>query len=361
MESTKKLKIVLTGGGTGGHIVPLIAVYRELFKLTQNNKIKLKCVFIGPIRNNKGLFKTDNIKTLPLFTGRLRRYITFKSILLNFIDIFKLIVGFLQAIIYLIIFHPDIIFSKGGYGSFPTTIAAWFFKIPIIIHESDSIPGTTNRFLAKFAKKVVVSFPGEYKQLPNKKIIQLGTPLRNMLNINKEKAKNFFDLQNVKPILFITGASQGAEQINELVLANLENLTQKYEIIHQVGDKNYKKISQRIKEFPTSVISRYHIFPYLPEEKMIAAYVVADIVISRASSTNLFEIALLAKPSILIPLPTSAAGHQLKNAQIYSQQRACLNLDPFTITPKIFLDSIDNLMSDAEKLKKMSQAAKNFS
>ena len=361
MKSNKKIKIVLTGGGTGGHITPLISVYRELIKLARKKEIELKFIYIGPTRNSKGLFSADGIKVWPLFTGRFRRYITPKSIILNCVDIFKVAFGFLQATTYLICFRPNIMFSKGGYGSFPTTVVAWLLKIPVVIHESDSIPGATNRFLSEFAKKIIVSFPGKYKQLPNKKIVELGTPLRDMFGIGKKESKKLLNLEDIEPIIFVTGASQGAEQINQLIFKNLENLIKKYEIIHQVGDKNYKKVKQQTEKLSFYNSNRYHIYPYLNEKKMIAAYVAADLVISRASSTNIFEIAVLGKPSILIPLPTSSAGHQLKNAQIYEEAGACIVLNPFSVTANQLLNIVNQLIADEQRLQTMSEAALLFS
>lgn len=352
----KKIKIVLTGGGTGGHITPLIAVFRELKHLNP----ALQFIYIGPTRNSRGQFKKDNIKVWPLFTGRFRRYITLKSVLLNIIDIFKILFGFLQSLLYLIIYKPTIIFSKGGYGSFPTIVWAWIFRIPIVAHESDSIPGATNRLLARFATKVAVSFPGEYSKFPAEKIVVLGTPLRNMQNMGAKEAEKLLNIKGEKPLVFITGASQGAEQINRLVFKNLENLLKKYEIIHQVGDKNYKIIQQKIKRL-SLYTKDYHVYPFLDEEEMKAAYVASNLVISRASSTNLFEIAVLGKPSILIPLPTSAAGHQLKNAEIYEKAGACINLNPFNITPSKFYKILSETMRNHEKLESMSLAAKKFS
>ena len=353
--SRKKIKIALTGGGTGGHITPLIAVPRQLNKLTHN----LKFVYIGPTRNLKGLLKKENINVWPLFTGRLRRYLTVKAIFLNFIDFFKILFGFLQAIIYLIIYRPNIIFSKGGYGSFPTIVWAWIFRIPTIAHESDSIPGATNKLLARFATKIVTSFPGEYKNFSPKKLVCLGTPIRDMTT-DKQDAKTIIKIVGERPVIFITGASQGAAQINHLVLKNLEVLLKKYEIIHQVGDRNYKKIEREIKKLSIST-QEYHLYAFLDENQMKAAYNIASLVVSRASSTNIFEIAALGKPSILIPLPTSASGHQLKNAQIYQETGACINLNPFNLTPDEFYQALINLMEDPAKLKKMAENAYNFS
>ena len=353
--SRKKIKIALTGGGTGGHITPLIAVLRQLNKLTHN----LKFVYIGPTRNLKGLLKKENINVWPLFTGRLRRYLTVKAIFLNFIDFFKILFGFLQAIIYLIIYRPNIIFSKGGYGSFPTIVWAWIFRIPTIAHESDSVPGATNKLLARFATKIVTSFPGEYKNFSHKKLVCLGTPIRDM-TMNKQDAKTIVKVTGEKPVIFITGASQGAVQINHLVLKNLEVLLKKYEIIHQVGDRNYKKIEREIKKLSIST-QEYHLYAFLDENQMKAAYNIASLVVSRASSTNIFEIAALGKPSILIPLPTSASGHQLKNAQIYEKAGACIVLDPFSVTPNQLLNTINQLMANKKRLQTMSEAALRFS
>ena len=355
--SRKKIKIALTGGGTGGHTIPLIAVVRELSRRRQVEALNLNFTYIGPRQGSQQIKLEKNIQIKLIVTGKFRRYITFSSILFNFIDLFKILIGFLQTFFYLIFDRPSVIFSKGGYGSFPTVVTAWILKVPVILHESDSILGATNKILSRFEKKIVLSFSTTTSYLPKEKLIVLGNPIRTELfGGNLQEAKKEFAIQSDKPVLLVTGGSQGARQINDLVLKNLKTLAQNYEIIHQAGEKNYSSIQKTVSDS----IDSYHVYAFLNENQMKLAYAISQLIVARAGA-GIFEKAALGKPSILIPLPTSAAGHQLKNAQIYEEAGACIVLDPFSVTPNQLLNTINQLMANKQRLQTMSEAALRFS
>lgn len=356
MSNQKKIKIVLTGGGTAGHTMPLIAVAREMRKIAKNQNILLSFVFIGPARGSNQISDEKYIKRKILISGRFRRYFSFH----NFIEPLKLLTGFVQAFFYLLWYRPNIIFSKGGYGSFPTTVVAWLFKIPIISHESDSIAGATNKFLAKFSKKIIVSFPVVHPKLPHNKTVLLGQPVRDLRGANIENAKKEFNIKTNKPILLIRGGSQGALQINNLILDILKELVTKYEVLHQTGEKNYNTVIKKVEKlFKQGKNPNYHAYPFFNEQEMRYAYKITKLIVDR-SGAGVFEIALAGKPSILIPLATSAAKHQQKNAEIYSASGAAIVLNPHTVTSNELLKTINSLMNDEQKLNQMSVSALKF-
>jgi len=353
------MRILLAGGGTGGHIFPLVAVARQLYtEAEKEKKSPPDIVFVGPAdKNGAQILKGNKIKTRRITTGKWRRYFS----LLNIFDSFKILIGLIQTFIYLWWYMPDIVFSKGGYGSFPVIIVARVFRIPVIIHESDSVSGATNRMLARFAEKVIVSFPADFPELPAQKTMLLGNPVRDLTGVNEQYARSQLSIQTVKPTLLFLGGSQGALQINTLVLSALKELTNLYEVIHQTGDKHYKIVVKYAEEkLPKSNISSYHVFPSLNEIEMKNAFTVADIIISRSGAGAIFEIAQLGKPSILIPLENSASGHQDKNALIYQEAGACIILSRSNVKPHILLDQISSIINSENKREQMSRAALGF-
>ncbi len=254
---------------------------------------------------------------------------------------------------------PDVIVSKGGYGSFPVIFAAWLYQIPIILHDSDAVPGLANRKMARFAKKIILSFESAKKYFKPKqqnKIIVIGNPVRTeLLDGEKNKAREMFKISSDKPIILIIGGSQGAEKINEIVTNTLPRLLEIAEIIHVTGEKNFKNIE---KEGQKS--AGYHLYPFLNSEQLKHAFAIVNLIISRAGAALIFEIAACGKPSILIPLPNAASNHQRENAFEFSKISGAIVLDQENLTPNLFLTAISNLLNNPDKLKKMSEKSKTF-
>lgn len=355
------MKILFTGGGTGGHIFPIIAVIRELKKLT---KEKVDLFYIGPKDEISQIFLSkEEVKIKTISAGKLRRYFDLRAFFQNIIDIFKFPIGFVQAFFQIFFLAPDLIFSKGGYGSISPTLAGFLLKKPIFLHESDIISGRANRLMAKFSLKIFISFP-KTESLPADKIIPAGNPIRSeLLAGSKEKAKEIFNLTGEKPIILIFGGSQGAQRINNLIFQILPEILMEFELIHQLGSQNFKEFKNsaelKLSNFP-EIKKYYHSFPFLDEEELRAAYCVCDLILSRAGSGSIFEISAIGKPSILIPLPESAQNHQLKNAQSYAKNGACLVLQEKNLTPLILLEKLKKLMAEAQELRKMEKSAKEF-
>jgi len=250
--------------------------------------------------------------------------------------------------------------------------------VPIFLHESDIAPGVANKFLSGFALEIFASFPKtEYFSL--KKIILVGNPIRKeILGGSEEEAKNLFKLSSraaakgreedlsssnsIKPVILILGGSQGAQRINDEILEALPQLLENFGMIHQCGENNYKTI----KAESEAIINKdskpfYHLYPFLRESELRQAYLAADLIVSRAGSGSIFEIAAAGKPSVLVPLPEAAQNHQVKNAYAYQEAGACLVIEENNFTSHFFLERLKSLFADPEALKKMSEKAKEFS
>lgn len=348
------MRILLTGGGSGGHIFPLIAVAR---KLKINPDIRI--MYIGPDSFSKETLKQEGISAKYILAGKMRRYLS----PLVFLDLIKIPVGFFQSYWHTFWFMPDAIFSKGGYGGVLPVIVGWLFLIPIIIHESDSVPGLANRILARIAKKIMVSFDVTLAFFPAKKVILAGNPVRSELFEKVLKnAVEVLGIRSKKPIVLVLGGSQGAQQINELTLLALPDLIKKYEIIHQCGAQNIRQVQKgaiiQLKDGEEKAL--YHTYPVLSEEEMASAYALARVVISRAGSGAIFEIAAAGKPSILIPYAPAAGGHQEKNAHAYAETGAAVVLEGENLTPHMIVNEVVSIVESMERLKSMSEAARRF-
>lgn len=354
MDNFKKTKIVFCGGGTGGHIMPIVSIIRELKK--QDKKNKLEIHYIGP--KDESTFKIfwhENIKTHAIVSGKIRRYFS----LLNIIDIlFSIPFGFLQSFFLLLFINAKLVFSKGGTGSLVVALAAKFLGIPIFLHESDAVPGLSNRKVSSFAKKVFISFPITDFFEP-KKTIFVGNPIRkDLFKTEKERAERMFNLKSHNPVLLIIGGSQGARALNEFILMTLNKLLKSYEVIHVAGSKNYGRIRIQSKfVVDPSLEENYHLHGSLNEDEVRNAYKISDIIISRSGASSIFEIAATGKPSILIPLPTSAGNHQLKNANQYAKTGAAVTIEQNNLSEDIFIQEIRNLISRAKEVK---ESALNF-
>jgi len=352
------MKILFTGGGTGGHIFPIIAVAREIRRIYP--KKNLEFYYIGPKDEFASIIlNQEDFKIKTIISGKIRRYLSFH----NFIDVvFKIPFGFLQSIFFILSIRPQIVFSKGGSGSIAVTQGARFLHIPLFLHESDVTPGLSNRTSAKWAKKIFTSFP-KTEYFDPSKITLVGNPIRKeLLEGDNNMAGDLFDLTFQKPIILFLGGSQGAETINDFVLNILNDLLKEFEIIHVCGRNNVKEMeAESLVVADKDSLKYYHPEGFLDEDKLKNAYKVADFIISRSGSGSIFEIAAIGKPSILVPLPSAAANHQAKNAYVYSQTGAAEVVEQDNLTRNFFLGKIHNIFLHPNKLEKMKNSALRFS
>ena len=357
------MRIALTGGGTGGHLFPILAVVQEIKKLIDSNVFQIppgegtgvEFIFLGPETIGEEALAKEGITHKKIMAGKLRRYASLQ----NIFDIFKIPCGLAQSLWHLFFFMPNVVFSKGGYGSVPVVLAAWIFRIPVIIHESDSVPGLANKFCAVFSRRVAISFSEAGKYFPEKKTALTGNPVRNALyDGSAEQAKQTFGLSGMKSVILILGGSQGAQVINDLIFTSLLLLTKRCDLIHQTGRTNFENVKQLI---GNDIPPEYHILPFLDEQQLTQAYAAADLVITRGGATTIAEIAALGKPSILIPLPDAAADHQLKNATEFAHTGGTVIMEQANLTPHLFQSEIFSLLDNPDLLKKMGENAKKFS
>lgn len=354
------MKIVFTGGGTGGHFYPIIAVAQKVNKIIDKEKILgAKLYYISDSPYDKEALFENGILYEEISTGKMRTYFSIS----NFTDIFKTFFGVLNAIYKIFTIYPDVVFGKGGYASFPTLFAARILRIPVVIHESDSRPGRVNQWGGHFAKKIAISFKEAFDYFPKEKVAYTGQPIREEIEYpaKKEDALDYFKLESKLPIIFILGGSQGAELINNTILDALPRLLKNYQIIHQTGVRNYKLAISR-----SSVLlandknkSRYLAYSFLSPLEMKMAAGAASLIISRAGST-IFEISSWGVPSILIPFSESNADHAKQNAFAFARVGACAVVEEMNMTVNILSSEIERILNNQDTLKKMAQASKMF-
>jgi len=354
------MKILFTGGGTGGHIYPIAAVVREL-KRKYGDRVKLS--YIGPKDNFcQVVLSREGVKVRRILSGKVRRYMDPFSLLQNLIDaVIKIPLGILQSFVYLFFTSPDVIFSKGGYGSFPVVVSAWMLGIPVFLQESDVVPGLASKKTSKYATGIFISFPNT-TNLPPRKMILAGNPIRqDILAGSKSEAVNAFGIKGGRPLIVVVGGSQGAQRINDKILDAMPQLLKRYEIIHLTGPRNIDQVTKESKiTVGADCLDYYHPIGYADERTLANIYAAADLLISRAGAGSIFEIAAVQKPSILIPLPESAQNHQVKNAYTYAQTGAALVIEENNFTNNLFLERINDLLTSPDTLRAMSEAAAQF-
>lgn len=353
------MKVVFTGGGTGGHFYPLIAVAEELNKIIDTEAIAdSKLYFFAPEPYDPATLAKERIEYKEIQAGKQRVYFSPK----NISDWFVTLGGIMRAILALYAIYPDVVFSKGGYGAFPTVIAARFLGIPVIVHESDSAPGRVNLITGKFAQYVALSYPEAAKYFKPEKVAVTGQPVRKSVARKTEYGSHeYLHLDPETPTLLILGGSQGAQLINEVILEALPELVERYQIIHQVGKKNYEEMSIRAETILDANKNRlrYKLFDFLNPLAMSMAAGAATLVVSRAGST-IFEIASWGIPSILVPFDVSNNDHSRKNAYNYARTGAGAVIEEKNLTPHLLVSEINRLIDTKNLYESMSKNALAF-
>ena len=353
------MKILLTGGGSGGHFYPLIAVAESLNKIAKDeNLVSAKLYFMSDSPYDMESLVENDITFIPISAGKMRRYAS----ALNFVDIFKTAFGVIGAIFKVFKIYPDVVFSKGAYASFPVLVAARFLRIPVIIHESDSVPGKTNLWAGKFADRIAVSYPDTAKYFKTDKVAWTGNPLRKaVMAFSKNGAHEYLKLEESVPTILIIGGSLGAKLINERILNALPELVNRYQVVHQTGRSNVEEVTKTaeiiLANNPNK--SRYRIFDYLNNLSLMMAAGASNLIISRAGST-IFEIAVWGVPSIVIPITDTNGDHQRKNAYAYARSGAASVIEEANLTTNVLIAKIDRILQDKSLQTKMSSSAKEF-
>ncbi|NRA43652.1 MAG: undecaprenyldiphospho-muramoylpentapeptide beta-N-acetylglucosaminyltransferase [Oligoflexales bacterium] len=329
----KRKKIVLTGGGTAGHVIPHIALLPFL------RQEKWDLVYLGSNGIERELIGKSGIKFKTIAAGKLRRYFSLK----NFSDFFKVALGCIQSLFLLIWIKPNLVFSKGGFVSVPVTFAAWLLKIPVITHESDQTPGLANRIILRFAKKILYSFPETARHLPSDKAIYTGTPIRREL-FTGDPGRGYkvcgFSEKSEKPIILVMGGSLGALKINQALKECIDTLIEDYRIVHITGKG--KGIDFQHPD--------YQAFTFLGEE-LKDIFAITDFVIARAGANSIFEFLALHKPMLLIPLEAGSRGDQILNANSFAKEGWAKVLREKALSGENLLSEMTDLTKAAEQMK----------
>jgi UDP-N-acetylglucosamine--N-acetylmuramyl-(pentapeptide) pyrophosphoryl-undecaprenol N-acetylglucosamine transferase len=349
-------RVLLVGGGSGGHVYPLVAVAKalEAQAAAQGKKVDVRMMGDGPIFQRAA--KENHIRYSTIMAPKLRRYTSVS----NIIDVFKVPFALVQALWKMFWIMPDVVFAKGGYTcAFPTLVAR-LYLIPVYLHESDAIPGLANRMLAKRSRLVFTSFANADQQFAQigRPTMLVGNPFRAQLCcMDRIAAHQALQLDPVKKTVLIIGGSQGAQQLNDLVLNGLVQMVQKgYNIIHQTGDKNFAAVKKAIEQYMTEgnvdggyaalIGAQYRVYPFLDEGQLATAYGAADIAVTRASAGVLTELSYAGKPMIVVPLPGSANDHQEANAAELAKFSAVV-MDGANVSVQVLLSQLERMLEPA--------------
>lgn len=368
------MKILFTGGGTGGHIYPIISVAEVLL---QTSSEPADLYYVGVPGAYEQVLTSRGIAVFRVASAKLRS----GNILRNLLDVPFFFISLLQALWRVFWIMPDVLFSKGGPGALPVVLACAFYRIPIVIHESDSVAGLTNRVSGRYAQRIGIAFssakesfvregaPEAKRAAAEHKLALIGNPIRDFFFMpsdiaTKADAKRALDFDPTKPLLLIVGGSQGSVRVNNFILSIAEDLLNRnIQVLHQVGTNNVAatqaELTSIMNKYTGTFRNAYRIVPYFGKE-IKDAYFAADLAVSRAGSGAIFELAAMGCPAILVPLPESARDHQVKNAFEYSLTGAAITVEETNLTKNIFLTQLDKLLSDPALLVSMAAAAKAF-
>jgi len=357
------MKIALVGGGSGGHFYPLIAVAEALEDIAVERRlIEPDLYYMGPTPFDTPTLLEHSIEYLPSAAGKMRRYPS----IFNVFGLFKTAWGIFKTMLQLYRLYPDVIFSTGGFAAFPSLYAARILSIPVIIYDADAKPGRVSLWSASFARWIALAHPDAATFFPQKyleKIARVGHPIRKEIEASaKEGGYEFLKLEPGVPTVFIMGGSSGAQAINEAVLDALPTLLTRYNVVHQTGLTNLddvrgiSSVSLRDSRFT----ERYRSFGLLNALALRMTAGIASLVVSRAGSGTIFEIASWGLPSILVPIPTEISHDQTENAFSYARSGAATVLEQKNLTPHLLAAEIDHIMSDPTLRASMSESAKAF-
>ncbi|MCR4430056.1 MAG: undecaprenyldiphospho-muramoylpentapeptide beta-N-acetylglucosaminyltransferase [Tepidanaerobacteraceae bacterium] len=352
----QKKSFVLAGGGTGGHIYPAIAIASGLKRDFPDAEI----IFVGTERGlEKDLVPKAGFNLKKIRIKGFDRKLSMDTLS----SIKELFLGSLDSMRILAQIKPDLVIGTGGYVAGPVIFFASMMGIPTIIHEQNVKPGFTNRFLSKFADKIVISFEDSKKYFPQNKVILAGNPVRAEIAMgNREEALKEYRLRSDAPVVLCFGGSQGAARLNEAMIQVIEEAVRnrKFQVILVTGQKHYDKYNQLLenKGIDASVSGYIKLKPYIYDMKN--AYAASDLVIARAGAISISEITLCGKPSILIPYPKAADRHQDFNAHFLEKNKAAVVIADKDLTGRRLLEAIESIILDKKRLSAMAEASRKL-
>jgi UDP-N-acetylglucosamine--N-acetylmuramyl-(pentapeptide) pyrophosphoryl-undecaprenol N-acetylglucosamine transferase len=354
------MKILFTGGGSGGHFYPIVAVAEAINdEVRERHLIEPKLYYAAPDPYDREVLLANNMTWVAASAGKMRNYFS----LLNFLDYFKTAWGILGAALSIFFIYPDVIFSTGGYASFPTLVAARLFRIPVVLLQCDVDPGRVNKWAAKFATKVAVAFAEGAEYFPKDKVAHTGNPIRKAALVPaREGGPEFLKLKKDVPVILVTGGSQGSQTINDAVLDALPMLLKEFQVVHQTGRANYEDVvgRSRVAVQDSATLERYKPFDYLNDLATRMAAGSASLVISRAGAGNIFETAAWGLPAILVPIPEPISHDQTRNAFAYARAGGASVVEQNNLTPGLLVAEIHRILGSEEIRHKMQNAARAF-
>lgn len=352
------MRIVLVGGGTGGHFYPLMAIAEAIRSQDSQLNTESELYYMGPEPYSQESLTQHGVTYVYCPAGKRRRYFS----LLNFVDAFKILGGFLVSLWKLYKLYPDAVMSKGGYTSVPVVLAAWWYRIPIVIHESDAKPGAANTLAGKLARYVGITHTSTAQYFDSTKVAHTGMPIRESFITPTKNPHNVLNIPADRPVIFVTGGSLGAERINNLVLDSLDELLPKYTIVHQAGKGKFDKVRDSAARLITDPEQQAHYFIYdhMSGEEIAAALDASSVVVARAGAGTIAEIALKEKPSILIPIPEEISHDQRTNAYSYADKGAAVVIEEKNISDGLLTAELNSILEDENTYQKMKAATKNF-
>ncbi|MCX7115906.1 MAG: undecaprenyldiphospho-muramoylpentapeptide beta-N-acetylglucosaminyltransferase [Gammaproteobacteria bacterium] len=323
-----QIKIVLTGGGSAGHVTPNLALIEAL------ESRGWRIDYIGSLAGiERDMVEREGIPYHAISTGKFRRHVVWK----NLLEPFKVLRGIYQAFCHLRRIRPQIVFSKGGFVAFPVVFSAWLLRIPVVAHESDLTPGLANRLSFPFVSKLCVSFEGAKAQFRHQgKVIVTGSPVRSSLfEGDPKRALKRCGFNGKKPVLLVVGGSLGAQKLNEVVRATLPTLCEHYSVLHLCGRG---KIDASLKESADYFQCEY------AHDEMADFMAASTLIVSRSGANALYEMLVLKKPHVLIPLSAKASrGDQIQNARYFEQQGVSVVLQDQDLTSETLLHAVDSV------------------
>lgn len=354
------MKILFTGGGSGGHFYPIVAVAEAINdEVRERRLLEPQLFYAAPDPYDREVLLANNITWVPTAAGKMRNYFS----VLNFFDYFKTAWGVTRAVLRIFFLYPDVIFSTGGYASFPTLVAARLFKIPTILLQADVDPGRVNKWAAGFATKIAVAFAEGAAPFPKDKVAHTGNPIRKAALVPaREGGHEFLHLKKDLPVILVTGGSQGSQTINDAVLDALPQLLAEFQVVHQTGRANYEDVMGRARvAVPDSAtLERYKPMEYLGDLATRMAAGCANLVVSRAGAGNIFETAAWGVPSILVPIPEPISHDQTKNAFAYARAGGASVIEQNNLTPGLLVSEIHRILGSEQIKHHMQSAARNF-
>lgn len=361
------MKIVFTGGGTGGHFYPLIAIAEEVNRYAhENHLVQPKKYYMGPDPyDQKALYSVD-MQYVYCPAGKLRLTRDIGSRIRNLFSSIAVGFGAFKATASLLAIFPDVVVSKGGYASFPVLIAARLLRIPVIVHESDSAFGRVNRWSARFATHIAISYPEAgiaLSKRQQRKTALVGVPIRRQVLYNPmPDAHEVLKVKKEVPVVVVLGGSSGALYINTNILDALPLILKKYQLIHITGEKHIDAVKKESGSFLRGMkgLHAYHTFSELNAFHLRALYSVADIIITRAGSGTLFEIAAWGIPAIIVPIPEDVSHDQRSNAYAYARSAGGVVIEQQNLNPNLLVAEVDGILSNDARKKELSEKAKSF-